>query len=269
MKFDMGEAWNQATAMLSANRDLVVVVAGVFFFLPLLVLSLTLPDATANLPTDPEAQQAALLAALNELVTDYWWAFLLAEIVLGMGVLALLALLRDSARPTLGEALKLGALAVASYMITRIILSLTMLVVLLLVAAIGGATGIYSVALLFTGLAFGVVAYLLTRFSLAVPTLGIERVYNPVAALLRSWKLTQGNALRLFAFYFLIGVCTFVIYLVITIVLGMLFAALGAEAQAILGGLLGSLLAAVILSLVVAVGAAAHRQLSGGAKTAR
>jgi hypothetical protein len=262
MKFDMGRAWSQATTMLSTNRDLVLVLAGVFFFLPLLALSLTLPDVMASLPKDPEAQQAALMAAFEQLLANYWWAFLLAEIVSGSGTLSLLALLRDSSRPTLGEALKLGGMAIVSYFAARILVSIALLLALTIPASIGAVTGIRAVAILGECIGIGLVMYLFVRLSLTIPTIGIERVYNPIAAMVRSWRLTKGNSLRLLAFYFLIGVCALVIYLVISMILGLVFALLGEESQAILTSLLASLLAAMMLSLMVAVLAAAHRQLA-------
>ncbi len=39
MKFDMGQAWSQAMAMMSANRDLLVIIAGIFIFLPTLAIA--------------------------------------------------------------------------------------------------------------------------------------------------------------------------------------------------------------------------------------
>ena len=262
MKFDMGRAWSQATKMLSTNRDLVLVLAGVFFFLPLLALSLTLPDVMAGLPKDPEAQQAALMAAFEQLLTDYWWAFLLAEVFSGIGALALLALLRDSSRPTLAEALKLGGMAVVSYFAARILVSIALLLALSIPASLGAAAGIPAVAILSEGIGVGLVMYLFVRLSLTIPTIGIERVYSPITAMVRSWRLTKGHSLRLLAFYFLIGVCALVIYLVVSMIFGLVFALFGEESQAILTSLLASLLAAAMLSVMVAVLAAAHRQLA-------
>ena len=35
MKFDMSEAWRDAVAMMTANREVLLIVAGIFFLLPL------------------------------------------------------------------------------------------------------------------------------------------------------------------------------------------------------------------------------------------
>ncbi|MEL7218162.1 MAG: hypothetical protein AAGK01_06995 [Pseudomonadota bacterium] len=45
MKLNMGQAWNEATTMLSANRDTVLAIAGLFFFLPYFALALFIPEA--------------------------------------------------------------------------------------------------------------------------------------------------------------------------------------------------------------------------------
>ena len=56
-KLDMGRAWNEAVALISANRDMVLIVAGVFFLLPNLMLSMLAPGA-AQPPTMPEGTEA-------------------------------------------------------------------------------------------------------------------------------------------------------------------------------------------------------------------
>ena len=48
-KFDMSRAWNEALAMLSANRETVLIIAGLFFFLPYLGMMLLLPDMAEGL----------------------------------------------------------------------------------------------------------------------------------------------------------------------------------------------------------------------------
>ena len=45
MKLDLSAAWDGAMTMIRANREVVTVLAGVFFFLPNLAFSLFLPDA--------------------------------------------------------------------------------------------------------------------------------------------------------------------------------------------------------------------------------
>jgi hypothetical protein len=265
MKFDMGQAWSQAMVTLGANRDLIGIVAGVFFFLPYLALMLMVPDLSAELPVaqpgaDPQAMYDALVAVYARM-----WPYLLILVILqGIGSLALLALLRDSTRPTLGEALKLGLIAFLPYIAAQLLMGLGIgLVAAVLVG--GGAAINTAVGVLVFLVVCAAAIYLVVKFSLTMPVVGIERVYNPLAALTRSWRLTKGNSLRLFFFYFLIMVAGLVVVIVIEMVLGVVFALFGAEGQTIGNGIVSSLLNAAWATLFLAILAAAHRQLAGGA----
>src|SRR6188768_2494145 len=80
VKFDMSEAWREAMAMITANREVLLVVAGIFFLLPSLALGLSMGGIEESMLTDPETAQAQLY----ELYAGWWWLFiavLLAEIV--------------------------------------------------------------------------------------------------------------------------------------------------------------------------------------------
>lgn len=264
MKFDMGQAWGQAIATLAANRDLIGIVAGVFFFLPYLALMLMVPDLSAELPVaQPGASPEAMYNALVAVYGRIWPYLLIVAVLQGIGSLALLALLRDSTRPTLGEALKLGLIAFLPYVAAQLIMGAGIgLVAAVLVgagAAINAAVGVLLLLVVCVA-----AIYLVVKFSLTMPVVGIERVYNPLAALARSWRLTKGNSLRLFFFYFLIMVAGLVVVIVIEMVLGVVFALFGAEGQAIGNGVVSSLLNAAWATLFLAILAAAHRQLASG-----
>ena len=150
MKLDMGRAWNEATALVFANKDVVGIVAGVFFFLPYLALSLLMPDA-AQPEFDPQNTEAAL-DALSTLYAENWWAFLLTSVLQMVGMLALFALLTDRARPTVGEALKRGTFGFPSYLATQVLAAIGIglivgllaaispLLILVVAALIGGAS---------------------------------------------------------------------------------------------------------------------------------
>ena len=55
MTFDSNRAWKEASGAISANRDVVLALAGVFFLLPGLVSALLLP---APAPVDGMDRQA-------------------------------------------------------------------------------------------------------------------------------------------------------------------------------------------------------------------
>ena len=117
MKFDMSAAWRDATAMIGANREVLLVVAGIFFFVPSLILAFTVGDMQELAVASPDDLQAAMLA----LYSEWGWLFALVSLATMIGYLALLALLRDHNRPTVAEAIKIGVVgllpAIGAYIV--------------------------------------------------------------------------------------------------------------------------------------------------------
>jgi len=104
----------------------------------------------------------------------------------------------------------------------------------------------------------------MTRLSMTLPVIVLDRIFNPIAAFLASLRLTAGKAPGLFAFYFLLTLA----YLAITWVLG---AMILPGLREVLGGgtagittvnLIGGLVEALVASLFACLVAAIHRQLS-------
>jgi uncharacterized membrane protein len=130
---------------------------------------------------------------------------------------------------------------------------------------VGGAiaSGSGPVAAIAWILAFVGFVYICVKVSLAGPVIAIDKVFNPITVLTRSWRLTKGNSFRLFLFYVLL----FIVYIVVAMVLGALVGALtlalGPSAALTANGIISGLLSAVITVVFVAVIAAVHRQLSG------
>ncbi|RIV80447.1 hypothetical protein D2V17_19190 [Aurantiacibacter xanthus] len=270
MKFDMGAAWDEAVAMMAANREVLAIVAGIFFFLPSLLLAIFGPDLNAMMAGD--LSSAEQVEQMGEQVmaaySDSWWIFAIATLAQMIGYISLLALLRDKGRPTVGEAIAMGAKgllpSIAAYLIVTIGLSV-LFVIFVALAAVSGVAALAAVAVL---LACVVMVYAMIKFSLAAPVIAIEKVTNPITVLKRSWHLTKGNSVRILLFFMLI----FVVYMVVSIVAGLILAglvsAVGSEAGKLIQGVVGGLLGMVATVVVVAVLAATHRQLSGGSASA-
>src|SRR3546814_10547122 len=92
MKLDMGRAWNEGTAMIGANRQMVAVMAGVFFFLPYLAMALLMPQVLAG-QAEMMGDPADMQAAADAIVATYaenWWAFLFVAVAQIIGTIALL-----------------------------------------------------------------------------------------------------------------------------------------------------------------------------------
>lgn len=257
MKFSMSEAWRDATAMMSANREVLLIIAGIFFLLPSLIVALTVPGMQETMMTDPENAQQMMM----ELYAGWWWLLLLVIVVQIVGYLGMLALLRDASRPTVGEALRAGLAsllpAIGFYLVCAIAMVLVFMLIFALAAA-SPALGVIAGLLCSVGL-----IYAMVKLSLGLAVIAIDRVSNPIAAIARSWRLTKGNSFRLFLFYLLLVIVYFVISIVVGMIVSALVLALGTSAAIMLNGVLSGILGAILTVVFVAVIAAVHRQLSG------
>ncbi len=268
MIFDSNQAWREAVASVTANRDVLFPVAGVFFLLPAIVSTLFLSDIQATILSNlgqPEVAEQAMEGHIGMFLT----VGLGAAIVQLIGFLALLALLTDRQRPTVGQAIVSGIKALP----TLVAASILFVVGYVLVATVFGAlvTGIGALVklpvltLALTVLLLAAIVYAMVKLSLTLPVIIIEKQFNPVSALLRSWRLTTGNSLRLFVFYALL----FLAYVVVSIVFALLFMGLvsivsqeGTMAL-LLTGVVSGIVGAVASVLLTAILAAIHRQLAG------
>ncbi|MGB3796394.1 MAG: hypothetical protein WA957_08820 [Alteraurantiacibacter sp.] len=271
-KLNLERAWNEATAMLSANRDVVLIVAAVFFFLPNVISALILPSQDAlvmqlqAMGDNPEPDE--VFALMGDYFAGSWWIYVIFTLIQGAGMLGLLALLTDRSRPTVGEALIFGAKALLPYVLAQILIGMAMVLPVILLIALGAAiNAALAVVLAFVGIVLMI--YIWVKFSLLSPVLAIDQVMNPIKALARSWRLTKGNSLRLFALYVLLVVAVMVLSLVAGLVFA-LFAVLGETIGLLVAAIGGGLISMAFTTIMLAVLAAAHRQLSGGsAQSAR
>lgn len=273
MTFNGNLAWQQAISAVSANRDVLFPVAGVFFLLPALVSGFFLSDLQAMMMANPEAMANGMTAETGKVLSIGF----LSALVQAIGNMALLALLTDRNRPTVGEAIGVGLRALPTVIAAALLAGIASMLAVVLLSVVAGALsfGTGSTALGFVlGLVMVVgMAYVATKLSLLLPVIVIDRVFNPVAALVRSWRLTKGNSVRLFFFYVLLFIAYLVIALVVGLVLslfvgGGMAAMQGAGAQVGAGALLAmslvsGVIGAVASVVLTAILAAVHRQLSG------
>lgn len=255
----MSEAWRDATAMLSGNREVLLIVAGIFFFLPSVIMGIAMGDVQEIAMADPE--NAA--QAMTSIYGSFWWLILLISLASIVGYLALLALLRDHRRPTVADAIRIGIAGLLPALGTYVLLGLGLGIVggiLIAVSTAAGSAALGAVIALIVGVGL---IYVCVKVSLAGPVIAIDKVYNPLTVLARSWQLTKGNSFRLFLFYLLI----FIVYLVVAAVIGMVFGALtlalGSTVGLTINAVVSGAISAAVTVVLVAVIAAAHRQLSG------
>lgn len=264
MKFDMTAAWNEAMRLIAANRQVIAIIAGVFFFLPYLAFMLmftnemTALQAAQGSNPDPSAMGEKMVG----FYASIWWVILLLAVIQGIGMLGVLVLLTDRARPTVGEALKTGARLFLPYIGAQLLISVGFGLLVLFPFAVGAGVSVVA------GVLVGIVAlialfYLFTKFLLTPAVIAIERLSNPIAALGKSWRLTKGNSLRVFLFVFLLMIAVAVVGGVFSMIVGLVLALGGAEVAMIGQAVTGGLVNAVFYVIFLGVLAAIYRQLAG------
>ena len=259
MKFDSNQAWREASAAILANRDVLLALAGVFFLLPRLAMALFLPSPPPTTGNDPVAMAAAMEKFYSQLL-PYLVPILLFQ---GVGTLAILTLFTDRTRPTVAQAIQLGAKGLLPYIGAQILFVLGAIVT---GGTIVGLAGLTHSPALTNAVAIAVIAALIAAYVhliLTAPVIAVERLYSPLAALRRSWQITRGHALRVGLFLLLLALVAFVGTVAITAVTGAAAALIGgADAARITNGFVSGLLGALITLITASVLAAIHRQLA-------
>jgi hypothetical protein len=265
MKFDSNLAWQQASGAISANREVVLALAGVFFMLPSLGLALIYP-APEPAPGTSGEETMAMLSNYFEAILPFLLPMVLFQAV---GTLGLLTLLTDRKRPTVGEAIGQGVRAVPAYVLAQLIVGFGSAVVAGVFFMIGAAMGVVAITMIGVAAAVLLAIYVLIRTSLVGPVIMVEQERNAFAALSRSWRLTRGNAARIGVFYLLVGIAFLVVMTMVMLVVGIPFALFAsAEVAKLADVVVSSGLNAVMALYFVAIVAAAHRQLAGSTPAA-
>ncbi|WP_140866298.1 hypothetical protein [Sphingomonas oligophenolica] len=173
MRIDFARLLRDAWALFHRDRDLLLRVAGVFFFLPAYALVLFVPPTPApdRGIADRQAQAEAWMAALQNWVGDYGIGCSIAYLCGYLGLAVVFALYLDADRPAVG-----GAMRRVATIFPRFLLAM-------LVVAIPTGAGMYL--LLIPGL------YLMSRFFLAGPIVVADRSVGALAAVARSWRVTR------------------------------------------------------------------------------
>ncbi len=261
MKLDTNKAWTEAAALVRANADVLWALAGVFFVLPSVLFSVFYPQPEPV----PGADFKALIAQFETAYQGALPLMLISTLLQMLGTLTVLTLFSDRSRPTVGEAIKVGASGVPSYIGAQLILifgiMLLSLVLGLVIAATGSNVGV--IALLAIVMIIGFI-YFGTRLGLLGPVIAVEGQRNPLAVLKRSWALTKGNVGRMLLFFVLIGIAFIVVIGLLMLVIGAILAvAVGGEVARVIAAFASATFGAAAQLYFIAVLAAIHRQLAG------
>ena len=258
MRFDSSKAWNEAAQSVAANRDVLLALAGVFMVLPLFALAVFVPQPEPPAGAEPEQ----LLKLLGAFYSKSWPAYLAAALINMVGTLAMLALITDPSRPTVGQTIRLGAIGAPSVIAAQILMGMGLTLAAMVPVALVSALGVPALAVVAIAAALILAVWVWVRSALVSPAVMVDGLKNPVAALRRSWRLTRGNAGRLLAFFVLVGLAFLVSILIVQMVIGLVLnLLLPGEAATVSIALIGAVLQALMSVYFVAVFAATHRQL--------
>lgn len=260
MDLDTSKAWSAASATVSANKEVLVAIAGVFFFLPSLALALFFPQPEPPAGAEPK-QLLEIMGAFYRQIAPY---MALATLVQVLGQLSVLTLTARAGRATVGDAIRAAVGGLLPYLGAQLVVVLAAMASLGVLAMLAALSKVLAVVLGLLALIAAVWAAL--RLSLVPVVIAVEGQRNPLAVLRRSWRLTDGNAGRILLFVLVLALAVMVISVVASAGVGIVLALVGgAETARIGGAAISALVGAGFTVYTTICFAAIHGQLAGTA----
>ena len=259
-RFDTMKIWDEASAALLANRDVLLAVLGVFSVLPNFALQMLAPVPEPGSGQSPEQ----LLTKLGTYFDANWLPLAAVVAVQFFGMLVTLALLGDPQRPTVGEAMRSAARGTPSFLAAlaggMALAFLTGLIPVVLI----GLSGSLALTQLAAVIGTVVILYMLVRFAFIGPAVLLGGERNPVYALRRSFFATKSIGWQLLVFILLIFIAFRVVGWLITAAVVLLTTLIaGAAGAALIGALIACFVQAALAATFVAVIVASYRQVGG------
>lgn len=237
MKLSYSEVWADVIALLRSHASLIATVAGVFIFLPGLLVGYFLPQ--------PEP---ASFDRIGQLWVEYLnsnWHWLLLNALVGMiGSIAILLLI-FARGISVGGAIAAAVALLPSYFIASFLSSL--------------AIGFGFVLLIVPGL------YLLGRLGPLNALVVAETHRNPIAAIRRCWALTVGNGWAIVGLILIVAIAAAIVVGVATTLVGIVLVLVaGQDIGQLLVLIVRTAGNAAMMVLLLVLGAALYRRLSEG-----
>ena len=173
MTLDFAGLVRSAWRLFRRDAELLLRIAGLFFFLPqyalvLLVPAIPVPDRGID---DRKLQAERWVDAVQTWMSSYGFGTAIGYLVVYFGMAVILALYLSGERPSLGEAMRSAVRLYPRFLLAMVVVSIP--------------TGAGMYLLLLPGL------YLMSRFLLAGPAVFAERPIGAVGAIARSWRVTS------------------------------------------------------------------------------
>ena len=236
MKFSYDAAWQDLSQLARAHADILLVITGVFLFLPMFAQALFFAP-----PQVSQFDGAGMQVFLDYYRQNFAPLFGLRLVTL-IGTGALLALLLAPDQPTVGSAIGRAGRLLPTLFLADILMQL------LMVAGL--------IALIIPGL------YLIARMAVTPAAIMSEQISNPVRAIGRSFALTKGIGWRVFALLAISLILVFIASAAFVAVVGIISQLLLPDAAAKIAVELLSAVSSTALTLAVTLlSAAVYRQI--------
>jgi hypothetical protein len=257
VSFSYNKVLDNSAAIVRTHLTLLLAIAGVFSFLPNLLLNHFLP-IPAMTGTDPQA----VLGAMSEYAAANWYWYLLGLLFGMAGTLAMSSLILDTRQPTVRTAIGEGLVLLPSYAVTAFLLAMAgSILFLLLVVLLALPLGQSPLVALLAMIPF---LYLFGRLAIVAQVIVAEDRRGPFNALSRTLALTRGKGWSIaglaVAAFLLMGMAVLVARAVVGIPLRLL---LEAELAEFLEQIVTGAVAMVLEVLVIALYAGIYRSLIG------
>ena len=262
ISLDTNRIWEDALHTLRSNREVMLVLAGVFVLVPTLAILFFWPFP------DPKPNElfAVFLQRVGTYTDQTWWQWIGVLALQTLGVQTMLAVIADPSRPTVKVALAKSVAAFASLFAAIIAVSLVASMALSIIVAVGSASGSFPMALLATVLGAVAGLYILARFALIAPLVQLRGIRNPFAALRQSLALTRGCGWQLLGFLVLLYIAVYVVaWLAGAVILLLASLIAPGETVQLLQKLLQALSQAAMVPVFAGVLAGLFRQLDSAA----
>jgi len=237
MQFSYSAIWDDTIRLTRQHLPLLVAIAGVFIFLPSLILAVMLP------PPEPSGVSADRM--LQTLI-DHWqrvapW-YVLGTLVTMIGTAAMLKLV-FSRDVTVAAALAFGLALLPFLFLLQVLVSVILLIgfILLIIPCL----------------------YLVGRLAPAVALMVAENRRNPIETISRSFAITKGRGWAVFGLVFIVGIVGGISVGVVNALLGIVFHLTASnELATLLMAVVSCALSAAFATLIVMLYAAIYRALT-------
>lgn len=279
---DIGRVFATGWAMLRQRFWLLLGMFAVFFALQMvgsIVLGIVVAvmgaagAASLGAGLDDPAAITGMSAGLIIFMVLFYGAYIVLALAQQAAMVTLASPLEE---PSFGGAMARGFKSALPFFGIAVLLMIAYVAVIAAFAAVAGVAGLGGseagglVGAVLILLLMPVIIYLGCRLAVLIPVVAVDQVFNPIAAIRRSWEVTQGRVLGIFLATLAFGVLTLVIIgAPFLLIFGSMLGSQGDPGVAAIGGILLGFLAFIPLLVVYtmfasAYTAALHSEVTGG-----